>query len=159
MILFKRIFAHTAPYRGIFWLVAFVAILSAGFAAGIPIVVEDIINSSLPSRDGELLLTAILFWAAILLGQVITQLLFNYYADLLGESVIRDIRVRLFEKMTSFKMAYFDKSSIGALVTRAVADLQRIGEIFSQGFFMIVADLLKMFSAVIIMGEINLMMP
>src|SRR5690606_9354263 len=82
-----------------------VAILSAIFAAGIPIVVEDIINSSLPSKDGEQLLNAILFWAAVLLGQVITQLLFNYYANLLGESVIRDIRLRLFGKMTSFKMA------------------------------------------------------
>ncbi len=149
--LFKRVFAHTAPYRGILWFVAIVAILSAIFAAGIPIVVEDIINSSLPSKDGEQLLNAILFWAAVLLGQVITQLLFNYYANLLGESVIRDIRLRLFGKMTSFKMAYFDKSSIGVLVTRAVADLQRIGEIFSQGFFMIIADVLKMFSAAIIM--------
>ena len=153
--LFKRVFAHTAPYRGIFWLVAIVAILSAIFAAGIPIVVEDIINSSLPSKDGEQLLNAILFWAAVLLGQVITQLLFNYYANLLGESVIRDIRLRLFGKMTSFKMAYFDKSSIGVLVTRAVADLQRIGEIFSQGFFMIIADVLKMFSAAIIMLAVN----
>ena len=92
---------------------------------------------------------------AFLLGQVITQLLFNYYANLLGESVIKDIRVRLFEKMTSFKMTYFDNSSIGVLVTRAVADMQRIGEIFSQGFFMIVADALKMLSAAVIMVVIN----
>ena len=90
-----------------------------------------------------------------LLGQVTTQLLFNYFANLLGESVIKDIRVNLFEKMTSFKMTYFDNSSIGVLVTRAVADMQRIGEIFSQGFFMIVADALKMLSAAIIMVVIN----
>lgn len=153
--LFKRIFAHTAPYRGIFVLVALVAILSAVFAAGIPIVVEDIVNNALAKKAGDLLLTATLLWAGILLGQVITQLLFNYYANLLGESVIRDIRIRLFEKMTSFKMAYFDKSSIGVLVTRAVADLQRIGEIFSQGFFMIVADVLKMLSAAVIMVVVN----
>ncbi len=153
--LFKRVFAHTGPYRGIFWLVAIVAILSAGFAAGIPIVVKDIINKSLESKDGQQLLTAVLFWLAVLLGQVITQLLFNYYANLLGESVIKDIRIKLFEKMTSFKMTYFDNSSIGVLVTRAVADMQRIGEIFSQGFFMIVADVLKMISAAIIMIVIN----
>ncbi|WP_318342783.1 ABC transporter ATP-binding protein [Flagellimonas baculiformis] len=153
--LFKRIFAYTRPYSGIFWLVAIVAILSAGFAAGIPILVKDIINQSLESKDGQQLLTAILFWVAVLLGQVITQLLFNYYANLLGEAVIKDIRIKLFEKMTNFKMTYFDNSSIGVLVTRAVADMQRIGEIFSQGFFMIVADALKMLSAAIIMVVIN----
>ncbi|WP_228235252.1 ABC transporter ATP-binding protein [Allomuricauda sp. M10] len=153
--LFKRVFAHTKPYRGIFWLVAIVAILSAAFAIGIPILVKDIINDSLESKDAQQLFTAVMWMLIFLLGQVITQLLFNYYANLLGESVIRDIRIRLFEKMTSFKMTYFDNSSIGVLVTRAVADMQRIGEIFSQGFFMIVADVLKMISAAIIMLAIN----
>ncbi|MCB0373670.1 MAG: ABC transporter ATP-binding protein, partial [Muricauda sp.] len=153
--LFKRVFAHTGPYRGIFWLVALVAILSAAFAVGIPILVKDIINQSLENKDGQQLLNAIVLMLVFLLGQVTTQLLFNYYANLLGESVIRDIRIRLFEKMTSFKMTYFDNSSIGVLVTRAVADMQRIGEIFSQGFFMIVADALKMLSAAVIMIVIN----
>ncbi|MEO2050183.1 MAG: ABC transporter ATP-binding protein [Allomuricauda sp.] len=153
--LFKRVFAHTRPYRGIFWLVAIVAILSAAFAIGIPILVKNIINQSLENKDGQQLLNAVILMLVFLMGQVTTQLLFNYYANLLGESVIRDIRIRLFEKMTSFKMTYFDNSSIGVLVTRSVADMQRIGEIFSQGFFMIVADVLKMFSAAIIMIVIN----
>ena len=152
--LFKRVFSRTRPYRG-FWLVAIVAILSAAFAIGIPLLVKEIINKSLESKDSEQLLNNVMLMLAFLLGQVITQLLFNYYANLLGESVIRDIRINLFEKMTSFKMTYFDNSSIGVLVTRAVADMQRIGEIFSQGFFMIVADALKMLSAAIIMVVIN----
>ncbi len=153
--LFKRVFAHTRPYRGIFWLVAIVAILSAAFAIGIPILVKNIINQSLENKDGQQLLNAVILMLVFLMGQVTTQLLFNYYANLLGESVIRDIRIRLFEKMTGFKMTYFDNSSIGVLVTRSVADMQRIGEIFSQGFFMIVADVLKMISAAIIMIVIN----
>jgi len=153
--LFKRVFAHTRPYRSIFWLVAIVAILSAAFAIGIPILVKNIINQSLENKDGQQLLNAVILMLVFLMGQVTTQLLFNYYANLLGESVIRDIRIRLFEKMTGFKMTYFDNSSIGVLVTRSVADMQRIGEIFSQGFFMIVADVLKMISAAIIMIVIN----
>ncbi|MGB5647664.1 MAG: ABC transporter ATP-binding protein, partial [Muriicola sp.] len=86
---------------------------------------------------------------------VLFQLLFNYYANLLGESVIKDIRILLFKRMMGFMMKYFDNSSIGVLVTRAVADMQRIGEIFSQGFFMIVSDLLKMFAAASMMLYMN----
>ncbi|MDF0715999.1 ABC transporter ATP-binding protein [Muricauda sp. 334s03] len=153
--LFKRVFSRTRPYMGIFWLVAIVAILSAAFAIGIPLLVKEIINQSLENKDAGQLLNNVLLMLAFLFGQVTTQLLFNYYANLLGESVIRDIRINLFEKMTGFKMTYFDNSSIGVLVTRAVADMQRIGEIFSQGFFMIVADALKMLSAAIIMVIIN----
>ncbi|MER3373339.1 MAG: ABC transporter ATP-binding protein [Allomuricauda sp.] len=153
--LFKRVFAHTKPYQIIFWVVAITAILSAAFAVGIPILVKDIINGALDSKNSQQLFTAIMFMLALLIGQVTMQLGFNYYANLLGESVIKDIRVRLFQKMMGFKMTYFDNSSIGVLVTRAVADMQRIGEIFSQGFFMIVADVLKMISAAIIMTIIN----
>lgn len=153
--LFKRVFAHTKPYQIIFWVVAITAILSAAFAVGIPILVKDIINGALDSKNSQQLFTAIMLMLALLIGQVTMQLGFNYYANLLGESVIKDIRVRLFQKMMGFKMTYFDNSSIGVLVTRAVADMQRIGEIFSQGFFMIVADVLKMISAAIIMTIIN----
>ena len=149
--LFKRVFEHTKPYRVIFWVVAFVAVLSACFAVEIPILVRRIINEALENKDAQQLLTLVLLMLGVLFGQVISQLLFNYYANLLGESVIKDIRIRLFKKMMSFKMTYFDNSSIGVLVTRAVADMQRIGEIFSQGFFVIVADVLKMLSAAAIM--------
>ena len=153
--LFKRVFTYTKPYTAIFWLVALTAILSAGFAILTPLLVRDIISEALSLKDQDLLLTLVLAMLGVLVGQVITQLLFNYFANLLGESVIKDIRIKLFQRMMGFKMTYFDNSSIGVLVTRAVADMQRIGEIFSQGFFVIIADLLKMLSAAVIMIVIN----
>nr|WP_299486178.1 ABC transporter ATP-binding protein [uncultured Allomuricauda sp.] len=153
--LFQRIFAHTKPYRTTFWVVAIVAILSAVFAVLTPILVKFIIDEPLTNKDSEQLLIVVLVMLGALLGQVICQLSFNYFANLLGESVIKDIRIRLFQKMMGFKMTYFDKSSIGVLVTRAVADMQRIGEIFSQGFFVIVADLLKMLCAAGVMLYMN----
>ncbi|MEO9510592.1 MAG: ABC transporter ATP-binding protein [Flavobacteriaceae bacterium] len=153
--LFKRVFEHAKPYKTIFWVVAAVAVLSAAFAVLTPILVRDVINDALTNKDSERLAFIVLIMLGALFGQVICQLSFNYYANLLGESVIKDIRIRLFQKMMGFKMTYFDNSSIGVLVTRAVADMQRIGEIFSQGFFVIVADLLKMLSGAAIMIYIN----
>ncbi len=149
--LFKRVFKHTKPYKSTFFITALSAILQAGFAIATPIVVRFIINDAITNSNQELLLTLLSVMAGVLLGQVFFQLLFTYNASLLGESVIKDVRIRLFKKIIGFKMTYFDNSSIGLLVTRAVADMQRIGEIFSQGFFVIVADLLKMFAAVIAM--------
>ncbi|WP_422348737.1 ABC transporter ATP-binding protein [Flagellimonas sp.] len=153
--LFKRVFGHTKPYRGIFWLVAIMAVLSAAFAVLVPILVKLIIDEPLTNKDSEQLLFVVLIMLGTLIAQVISQLLFNYYANLLGESVIKDIRVKLFKRMVGFKMTYFDNSSIGVLVTRAVADMQRIGEIFSQGFFVIVADILKMLCAACVMLIMN----
>ncbi|MDF4221564.1 ABC transporter ATP-binding protein [Maribacter sp. M208] len=153
--LFKRLLAYTKPYKITFYGVALAAILLSGFAILTPLIVKEIIDTAIKGNNDEMLLYLTIAMLVVLLGQVICQLAFNYYANWLGESVIRDVRINLFKKMLSFKMTYFDNSSLGVLVTRAVADMQRIGEIFSQGFFVIVADLLKMVVAAIVMLFIN----
>lgn len=153
--LFRRVFSFAKTYPLILVTVVLSGILSAVFAVYTPIIVQDIINTALHEKRHESLLFAIMLMGGILLGQVLFQLLFNYFANLLGESVIKDLRIRLFDKMMAFKMKYFDTSSIGVLVTRSVADMQRIGEIFSQGFFVIVADALKMGAAAGVMLYMN----
>ncbi|WP_299320682.1 ABC transporter ATP-binding protein [uncultured Maribacter sp.] len=153
--LFKRLLAYTKPYKITFYGVALAAILLSCFAILTPLIVKKIIDEAIKESNAEMLLYLTIAMLVVLLGQVICQLAFNYYANWLGESVIKDVRISLFKKMLSFKMKYFDNSSLGVLVTRAVADMQRIGEIFSQGFFVIVADLLKMVIAAIVMLFIN----
>lgn len=153
--LFNRLMAHTRPYRITFYGVALAAILLSAFAVATPILLQEIINEAIKKSDAGYLWLLTWLMLGVLLGQVISQLSFSYYANWLGESVIKDVRINLFQHMLGFRMKYFDNSSIGVLVTRAVADMQRIGEIFSQGFFMIVADLLKMLVAAVVMLVIN----
>jgi ABC-type multidrug transport system fused ATPase/permease subunit len=153
--LFKRLMVYTKPYKLTFYGVALAAIFLSGFAILTPLIVKKIIDDAIKQSNEEMLLYLTIAMLLVLIGQVVSQLAFNYYANWLGESVIKDIRIDLFKKMLSFKMKYFDNSSLGVLVTRAVADMQRIGEIFSQGFFVIVADLLKMMVAAVVMLFIN----
>ena len=151
LTLFRRVMAFTRPYKVTFFGTAVAAILLTVFAVVTPMLLREIIDNAIKVQDQPYLLTLCLAMLGVLIGQVVCQLLFTYYANWLGESVIRDMRVKLFNRMLGFRMEYYNKSSIGVLVTRAVADMQRIGEIFSQGFFMIVADLLKMLAASAIM--------
>jgi len=153
--LFKRLLQQAKPYKLTFFGVAILAILLSAFAVLTAILAGEIINEAIRKNDAEKLVFFILAMLAVLIGQVSSQLGFNYYANWLGQSVIKDVRISLFKKMMGFKMQYFDNSSIGLLVTRAVADMQRIGEIFSQGFFVIIADLLKMLTAAVIMLVLN----
>jgi len=153
--LFKRLLVHTRPYKFTFYGVALAAILISCFAILTPLLLREIIDDAIKKSNEEKLLVLTLAMLAVLFAQVTCQLLFNYYANWLGESVIKDIRINLFKQMLGFRMKYFDNSSLGVLVTRAVADMQRIGEIFSQGFFVIIADLLKMLVAAAVMIVIN----
>ncbi|MEG3656914.1 ABC transporter ATP-binding protein [Arenibacter palladensis] len=153
--LFKRLLRHVRPYLITFYGVAIAAILLSGFAVLTPILVGEIVDNAITNKDSQKLLTLTLAMVGVLLGEVLSQLYFNYYANWLGESVIKDIRIKLFNHLMGFKMKYYDNSSIGLLVTRAVTDMQRIGEIFSEGFFVIVSDLLKMLVVAIVMIVAN----
>ena len=153
--LFSRVFSYTTPYRGIFIVSVLSAILISAFSVLTPSLVGRLIDEAITQQNPELLLQLIIAMAAVLFGEVFFQLLFTYTANLLGESIIKDLRIHLFSRMIRFRMTYFDKSSVGILVTRAVSDMQKIGEIFSQGFFMIIADVLKMLVVATVMLVMN----
>ena len=70
--------------------------------------------------------------------------MFIYYANWLGQNVVKDMRIRLFSHLLQFRMKFFNKQPVGKLVTRVVSDIETIESIFSQGLFTIISDLLKM---------------
>lgn len=147
--LFKRLMVYTNPYKITLYFVALAAILLAAFAVTRPILLKITVNDYILTKDEHGLLIYILLMLGVLVLEVIFQFLFVFYANWLGQSIIKDIRQKLFNHMLDFKMAYYDKSSVGRLVTRAVSDIETIASIFSQGLFVIIADLLKM---LVVMG-------
>ena len=142
--LFKRLLSFTKPYRGTFYFVALSAILTAVVAIGMPYLIKVAIDDHIIPREFQGFMTVIGLMVAVLIADVLLQLSFIYYANWLGQQVIRDLRLKLFDHMLGFKMKYFDKSAVGKLVTRAVSDIETIASIFSQGLFVIISDLLKM---------------
>ena len=155
MSLFKRLLQYIKPYRTVFVISLFCVVGLAIFGAFRPYVLKEAIDVKIANKqyDGFMLYMAVMF--ALLIFEVISQLLFIYYASWLGQSVVRDIRVKLFRHMLKFKMTYFDKSSVGVLITRAVTDMERIADIFGQGLFMIFSDILKMVVVAVFMAFIN----
>ncbi|EZH72683.1 antibiotic ABC transporter ATP-binding protein [Aquimarina atlantica] len=142
--LFRRLITYTNPYRLTFYFVGFSAILLAILSIVNPYLLRETIDRTIIPKDGELLIYFICLMLGVLFLDVITQFLFIYFANWLGQEVIRDIRVKLFKHMLGFKKQYYDQSAVGRLVTRAVSDIETIASIFSQGLFMIISDLLKM---------------
>ncbi|WP_081209583.1 ABC transporter ATP-binding protein [Salegentibacter sediminis] len=149
--LFKRLLKYTRPYKITFYFVGVAAVLLSFFAVLRPYLLRVTIDDAIMPADYENLVFFVALMAGILLLEVIFQFLFIYYANWLGQEVVRDLRVNLFRHMLRFKMAYYDKSAVGRLVTRAVSDIETIASIFSQGLFMIISDILKMLVVVAFM--------
>lgn len=142
--LFKRLLNYIKPYHTIF-IVSLVCVVGlAVFGALRPYVLKEAVDVKIKQQEFDGFLFYILIMIGLLVLEVVCQLLFIYYASWLGQSVVKDIRVKLFKHMLKFKMTYYDKSSVGVLITRAVTDMERIADIFGEGLFMIFSDLLKM---------------
>lgn len=142
--LFGRLIKYAKNYRFIFYFVVFIAIAISAVAILRPYLLKLTIDGPVKGKDPNLLLIFILLMFGSLLLEVLFQLAFIFYANWLGQNVIRDIRNDLFKRMLNFKMKYFDRSSVGRLTTRTVNDIETISSIFSEGLFVIISDLLKM---------------
>ena len=152
---FHQLSRFVKPYRGVFIAVALFAILSSIFSTAQPYLIKVAIDDYITLKNYEGLLRITYILVALLCAEVLMQFLFSYYSNWLGQTVIRDIREKLFAHLLHLKMRYFDKSSIGVLVTRAVNDMERIGEIFSSGLFEMASDVLKMLVITIVMFVID----
>jgi subfamily B ATP-binding cassette protein MsbA len=153
--IFKRLMSFASKYKAEFLIGTFSAILLSGVSVVKPILLQEIVNTYFATKDKVGLLNFSVLMIVFLVLEVIMQFVFIYKVNWLGQHIIKDIRVQLQQHMLHFKMAYFDSSSVGKLVTRLVSDTETIAQFFGQGLFMIVSDLLKMLVVAIVMLWMN----
>jgi len=125
------------------------------FAALRPYLLKQTVDEYVAPKDSYGLLIFICLMLLVLFLEVLSQFYFVYWANWLGQDIVKDLRVKLFNHLTSFRMKYFDHTPIGQLVTRSVFDIEQISKIFSQGLFMILSDLMKMVVALAFMLYMN----
>ena len=153
--LFKRILSYTQPYRWRYYSVILWAILLSIFAALRPYLLKDIIDDYVVPKKINGFLIMITIMGVTLILEVIAQYYFVFWANVLGQDIVKDIRLKLFRHLISFKITYFDHEPVGKLITRSVSDIEAIARIFSQGLFMIISDLMKMFAILCFMLVMN----
>ena len=153
--LFNRLLNYIKSYRNIF-LISIISVFGLSiFGALRPVVLEKIVDENLTVSNYDFFLEYIIIMVVLLVLEVASNYSFIFNAGLLGQSVVKDIRVKVFNHIQDFKMEYYDKSSVGILITRTVTDMERIADIFGQGLFMIISDIIKMLVVAIVMINMN----
>ena len=142
---------YVKPYNKSFYLVLFFAIVLSVITTVTPYLLKIIVDDYIIPKDYSGMTFIIFLMAVTLVVEVVLMFSFTYYSNWLGQRVIKDIRVKIFDKIINLKMSFFDKNSVGRLVTRAVSDIETIASIFSQGLFTIIADLFKMTVILLVM--------
>ncbi|MCT1526281.1 ABC transporter ATP-binding protein [Sphingobacterium hotanense] len=147
--LLGRLAKYIRPYRTIFWVSVVLTILLAAVAPALPLLIEYTLDHYILSGSGKGLTQMLLLMLALLVAQTLIRYFHTLMTNTLGQSVIRDIRIQVFNHITNLRLKYFDNTPIGRLITRTISDLETIANIFSEGLIQIIGDLLQL---VVILG-------
>ncbi|HNU60022.1 MAG TPA: ABC transporter ATP-binding protein [Aquaticitalea sp.] len=153
--LFRRLMQYIRPYKKVFFATLCFVIGISVFSVWRPKVLQQAMDTKIALQEYDGFVFYVVLMIGLLVMEVVCNLLFIYYTAWLGQTVVKDIRIKLFRHILSFRMKYFDNSSVGVLVTRTVTDMERIADIFSDGLFMIFSDLLKMVAIGTVMVYMN----
>ena len=153
---FKRLLHFIKNYKRLLLYSFLCTIVLAVLAPMRPKLIGVMVDKYIISGQDE---KALLHWTLIILGLLflegVFQFLGSFSSNLLAQSIIRDVRQRLFKHLQSFRMKYFDQTPIGSLVTGLVSDIEAIAEVFSSGLIDILGDLLMLIVVVGIMIATN----
>ena len=149
--LLLRLLKLAKPYRSTLWLCAILAVVLAPASTAQPWLINKIVDNHIAYGDTRGLLQMSLLFLGILLLTGVLQYIFVFTTNMLGQDVIRDLRVKVFSHIVDLRLAYFDKTAIGTSSTRTINDIETINTVFSEGAITIIADLLTMLAVLIVM--------
>lgn len=149
--LLKRIMRYVSPYKKAFYWAIVLTVVLGGLTTARPILIKYTIDHFVMEPNAQGLLLFSLLMLLLLLAESAVQFVFIYLANYLGQSTIRDLRIKLYRHILRFKLKFFDTTPIGTLVTRAVSDIETIADIFAEGLLVIFGDLFKILVMVLAM--------
>lgn len=149
--LLKRVLAEAAPYKSLLLSTTLMAILLAPLATIRPWLVQKMVDEHIVYSDVEGLLNLSVIFVVVLFLHALLTYLFTYLSGVLGQAVVRDLRIKIFNHINRFNLSYFDKTPIGTSTTRTISDVETINTVFSQGVITIIADILTLIVVLAIM--------
>jgi ATP-binding cassette subfamily B protein len=147
----KRIYRFVLPYKKKFNVAVALTLLIACISPVRPLLIQYTIDHYIVKLDSAGLLMMMAIMTSLLLIQTAIQYYHTYLTNWLGQVVIKDLRIKLFNHISGLRLKYFDHTPIGTLVTRTISDLETIADIFSEGLIVIIGDLLQVVVIIIVM--------
>lgn len=140
----KRLFKFVLPYRRAFVLLVTTTLLLAVLGPLRPYLIQLSIDRFLNQGRMDEFSQMMVLLIVLLIIQAFVQFSNTHLAGIIGQNVIRDIRLKLFRHIMGLRLRFFDQTPIGRLVTRNISDVETLSNVFSDGFANIVGDILQL---------------
>ena len=154
--LLKRLFTIGMTFRNWFIFTLAISILLALVSVYRPYLTMQVVdNDIIKLGDKDLMMKHIYLLIALVIGETFLNFFLVYFSNFISQNVIREIRQKLYAKLIYFKTSFFDKTSIGQLVTRAVGDVETIAVVYTDGFLMVFGDILRIAFVLVAMFQVD----
>ena len=147
----RRVFAFTKPYKRKLYLSIFLSIMLAVVSPLRPYLIQYTVNVFIKDKNIYWLVMITVIQIGMLLLETAMRFYFAFLTSWLGQTVVKDLRVKVYKKILSYNLSQFDKTPIGTLTTRTINDIESINDIFSDGLIPIISDLLSIVSILLFM--------
>ena len=149
--LLRRVFKYAGPYKKKFYLSVVLAIVLAFITPVRPVLIQLTVDEFIAKSATQMLINITLIQVGLIMVETAMRFLFSFTTALLGQSVVRDLRVATYNKIMGLNLSQFDTTPIGTLTTRTINDIESINDIFSDGLVPIIADLLSIICVLSVM--------
>ncbi|SKC76200.1 ABC transporter ATP-binding protein [Ohtaekwangia koreensis] len=139
----SRLMKFVRPYKGRFILVILLTVVLGVLAPTRPILIQHTLDHDVAFGNYDAMVRMMIVLMVLLVINSIAQYFHTYISGWLGQQVIRDIRMKLYEHIISLRLKFFDKTPIGRLVTRTISDVETLADVFSEGLAAMAGDLLQ----------------
>lgn len=154
----KKMIGYYKPYMKIFAADMFFAIVSAGVALVIPLIVRYVTNT-LIYKDSDTIMRELIyiagFLAVLVIADCYSKFFIGNYGHVMGAKMEYDMRSELFDHMQKLSFSFYDDAKVGQLMSRITTDLFDITELLHHGPENILLSLLKITGALIILSGIS----
>ncbi len=139
----KRLMRYVMPYRGRFVTVIILTVLLGVLTPTRPFLIQYTLDHDVSQGDYQAMVSMMVILLGLLVFQSIAQYIHTYISGWLGQRIIRDIRINLYQHIVNLRLRFFDKTPIGRLVTRSISDVETLADVFSEGLAAMAGDLLQ----------------
>ena len=153
--LLKRILAYASPYKQRYHASIVLAIVLAIMSPLRPWLINKTVNDYIQNSVAQMLIVITVIQIGIIILETVLRFFFSYFTAWLGQTVVKDLRIQVYQKIVGLNLRQFDKTPIGTLTTRTVNDIETISDIFAEGFIPILADLLTIIAVLFTMFVMN----
>ena len=139
--LMRRLLTYVRPYRLLVAGALLCLCLEGMLQLVGPILTQRVIDVALPRNDYSVVWKAAFLFIGALVAQFICSYGETWLTSLLGQRVMRDLRMEIFGHLQRMSIPFFDRNPAGRLVTRVTADVEALNELFSSGVVSALGDL------------------